>query len=43
MDDSIYTGRDSTTYVSYLTRFVAINLDYVSLAENDGDTGPLQL
>ena len=43
IDDSIYTGRDSTTYVSYLTRFVAINLDYVSLAENDGDTGPLQL
>lgn len=42
-DESIYAGRDSTTYVSYLTRFVAINLDYVSLAENDDDTGPQQL
>lgn len=43
IDDSIYAGRDSTTYVSYLTRFVAINLDYVSLAKNDDDTGPQQL
>jgi len=43
IDDSIYVGRDSTTYVSYLTKFVAINLDYVSLAENDNDTGPQQL
>lgn len=43
IDDSVYAGRDSTTYVSYLTRFVAINLDHVSLAENDDDTGPQQL
>ncbi|WP_019029474.1 hypothetical protein [Colwellia piezophila] len=39
-DDSIYAGRDSATFVSYLTRFVSINLDYVSLAKNDDDTGP---
>jgi hypothetical protein len=43
IDDSIYAGRDSTTYVSYLTRFVAINLDYISLSKNDDDTGPQQL
>ncbi len=39
-DDSIYADRDSSTYVSYLTRFVRINLDHESLAEGDDEVGP---
>lgn len=38
--DSIYADRDSSTYVSYLTRFVRINLDYQSFAEGDDEVGP---
>ncbi|WP_335917814.1 hypothetical protein [Shewanella chilikensis] len=36
----IYAGRENTTYVSYLTRLVRLNLDHQSLSQGDEDTGP---
>jgi hypothetical protein len=35
----IYADRDSRTYVSYLTKFVRLNLDSESLKIGDSDTG----
>jgi len=39
-DNAIYADRDSSTYVSYLTHFVKINLDHHSLASSDNEVGP---
>lgn len=39
----IYADRESNTQVSYLNKFVRLNLDHQSLASGDGDTGPRQL
>ncbi|EMX1048636.1 hypothetical protein AAF472_003930 [Vibrio alginolyticus] len=39
----IYAGRENTTYVSYLTRLVRLNLDHHSLSQGDEDTGPEQV
>ncbi|MCL1092013.1 hypothetical protein L2744_20905 [Shewanella profunda] len=35
----IYAGTESTVTVAYLTKFVRLNLDYLSLAQRDADTG----
>jgi hypothetical protein len=35
----IYAGTESTVTVSYLTKFVRLNLDYRSLSQRDSDTG----
>ncbi|EKA7393679.1 hypothetical protein OL318_003993 [Vibrio parahaemolyticus] len=39
----IYSGRESTTTVAYLTKFVRFNFDHLSLEQGDGDTGPEQI
>jgi hypothetical protein len=39
----IYADRESNTQVSYLNKFVRLNLDHQSLASGDADTGPRQL
>ncbi|MCG9723386.1 hypothetical protein [Shewanella sp. Isolate7] len=35
----IYAGTESTVTVGYLTKFVRLNLDYLSLSQSDIDTG----
>ena len=39
-ESSMYADRAKNTYISYLTRFVRLNLDSHSLANGDDDTGP---
>jgi len=36
----VYAGKENTTLVSYLTKFVRLNLDNHSLSKGDEDTGP---
>lgn len=36
----VYAGKENTTFVSYLTKFVRLNLDNHSLSKGDEDTGP---
>lgn len=39
-ESDVYAGAESTITVGYLTKFVRLNLDYISLANCDSDTGP---
>jgi len=39
----MYADRDSSTTISYLTRFVRLNLDYASLQKGDSETGPTDI
>ncbi|MCQ9084882.1 hypothetical protein [Vibrio harveyi] len=38
-ESDVYAGTESTVTVAYLTKFVRLNLDYLSLAQSDSDTG----
>jgi len=40
-EDAIFAGRDSTTYVGFLGRFLRVNLDYKSLLAGDEDVEPM--
>lgn len=39
-ESELYADRENNTYVSYLTRFAKLNLDYISLSNQEEDVGP---